>query len=145
MFERKREIFIQQLLLLVSLVVLLSCTKDVSDEQAEKTMQEFQAALQAQDFDKALSYYSNSFFEIVPRESWEKQLKEVQEKLGAIQSFKLKERSVNTVFSGKRFIYIYNVTYAQDVATETIVLEQELTEKQAKIVVHKIDSKALRR
>ncbi len=126
------------------LFLISACEQDRSPEMAAAALSGFTAAIKNADFDKALSYYDNHFFDLVPREVWLARLQEVNEKLGRLERIQVGDERVNTTFHGKRFIYMLHVTYSNGLATETLVLEQEPPpSEQVKIVSHKIESSKL--
>ena len=71
------------------------------------------------------------------------QLKLNQNKLGNLQSYKLRDATVNTVFSGRRFTLKYVTKYPEYGATEWLIMFENVSEPGIKIEVYKVDSKGL--
>jgi len=124
--------------------VLAGCSKEVEGEVVLPLANEFFVAIQDKDYDKALTFYSDDFFNLMSRESWRDNLKEVQEKLGPLERIKLKLQETNTVLSGRRFIFIFTNHYEKARTKETVIFFQHVSNEDIKIQVHKIESKALR-
>lgn len=130
--------------LFVLVIMLSACEQDRSPEMAADTLSGFISAIKNKDFDKAIDYYDDHFFDLMPREVWLARLQEVNEKLGELERVQVGDERVNTTFYGKRFIYMLHTTYSNGPATETLVLEQEPPPSdQVRIVSHKIESSKL--
>ena len=86
---------------------------------AQKTADDFYQAQQQQDMEKALSFYSDSR----AKEEWQTHLEHINQSLGAVQSYKLKNVEVNTVLSGRFYMFDYQVNYSSGKgAAETLTL-----------------------
>ncbi|NOX43575.1 MAG: hypothetical protein GXP19_07575, partial [Gammaproteobacteria bacterium] len=131
------------LLILLSLILIMSvsaCTKEANTHDVIKISDEFFTALIQKNYDKALTYYSKDFFSLMPAESWVNRLKEINGKLGDLQEVKLKSENTSTVFSGRRFIFVYANRYKNGLARETLVFFQSVSNPEIKIQSHKIES-----
>jgi len=124
--------------------VLSGCSKEVEGEVVLPLANEFFLALQEKDYDKALTFYSDDFFNLTSREHWRANLEDIQKKLGKLDTIKLKLQHTNTVLSGRRFIFIYTNHYEKARTKETVIFFQHVSNEDIKIQVHKIESKALR-
>jgi len=128
---------------LISLVLLLGCSKEVSEVHVAPLIDEYMATLKAKDYEKLLSFYRDDFFNVQSPGEWIDYLKRIRGTLGEIISVKQKQKQVNTVFSGRRFIYEYSVKYEKGYAKETIMFFQEVTSPDIKVQMHKIESPLL--
>jgi mRNA-degrading endonuclease RelE of RelBE toxin-antitoxin system len=109
--------------ILAMCAMLPGCGADgPSDAEVERFGAAFFAALQQKDFDRALTFYDDEFFRGRAREQWKAQLQDVQAKLGDLKSAELKRKQADIRYSGKFHIHEYRVTYANDVAWETVTL-----------------------
>ncbi len=134
------KIFVTVLLLFV----VAGCTKEASEEEVSPLMDEYIEALKAKDFEKLLTFYHPEFFNMRSEQEWIDYLLHVREVLGDIEGVKLKQKQVNTVFSGRRFIYEYSVKYERGYAKEVIMFVQKIGTEGIKVQMHKIESKLLR-
>ncbi len=135
-------------LLLIGLTfnfVLMGCSKEVEGEVVLPMANEFFTAIQDKNYDKALTFYSDDFFNLQTPEDWRAHLQEIQEKLGGLQKVKLKLQQTNTVLSGRRFIFIFTNQYEKARSKETVIFFQQVRSDDIKIQVHKIESEALRK
>lgn len=141
---RNRLVGAMRIILIAVLVgVTLGCTQEASEEQVTPMVEEYFAAMQAKDFDKLLTFYHDDFFNAHPAPEWVDYLKHVRATLGEIESLKLKQSQVNTVLTGRRFIYEYSVKYEQGFAKETVMFFQDIGGTDIKVQMHKIDSRLL--
>lgn len=123
---------------------LAACSmQQASSDQALEVVKQFQSALSAGRYDEAMAAYGDEFFQTRSRESWQQQLRQITDKLGSLQSSELSEQQINTVYSGRQFLFIFVNKYANGYATETMVLQQPVDSPAIKIVMHKLDSTAL--
>jgi len=126
------------------LPLLGACSmQQASSEQALEVVKQLQAALSAERYEDAMAFYSEEFFQIRSRESWRQYLQQVREKLGQLQSSELSEQQINTVYSGRQFLFVFINKYINGYATETMVLLQPVDSPGIKIVMHKLDSTVL--
>lgn len=106
--------------LLLAVVALAGCSigsppGDVAQQSADGFFQ----AQQQQDMEKALSFYSDKRLP----EEWRAHLERVRDTLGTVQSYTLKNSEVNTVLSGRFYIFDYQVSYSSGKgAKETLTL-----------------------
>jgi hypothetical protein len=91
-----------------------------------------------------LTFYRADFFNLQSQNEWIDYLKYVRQELGEIENIKLKQNQVNTVFSGRRFIYEYSVKYEKGYAKETVMFFQEINSPEIKVQMHKINSNLLK-
>lgn len=114
-----------------------------SSEQALAVVKKFQTALTAQDYGAAMNFYDEAFFQTRSREIWQTQLRQVRDKLGELKASELSEQQINTVYSGRQFLFVFVNRYSNGYITETMVLLQPVDSPDIKIVMHKLDSTAL--
>ena len=124
--------------------LLAGCSKEVEEEAVVPIVNEFFSAIKQKDYDKAMTFYSDDFFNMRSHDDWRAYLQEVQGKLGDLQQVKLKRKQTSTVLSGRRFIFIFSNQYEKARTKETVIFFQQVTSDDIKIQVHKIESKALR-
>jgi hypothetical protein len=102
-------------------VCLLGCS-DPSNTvgMAEQVADKFYQAIKSNDFEKAAAYFQDTPSD--PRGRWLAELRENHNKLGALQSYKLVDKEVDTVYSGTRYVFVYQTKYTKYAARETLIL-----------------------
>ena len=138
-----KQISFTVIILVLFLTQLSGCTKEASGETVEVIATQFYESIQKKEFDHTLSYYENEFFNLHPKKAWTEHLLEVNNKLGSLKSVKLKHKNTSTVFSGRRFVFVFNNQYEKGLAKETLIFFQHVSKPGIKIQSHKIESSAL--
>lgn len=129
---------------LLAFVLSGACSmQQASGEQAQDIVRKFQAAFNAGDFSLAMSFYGDEFFQVRTRDGWEAQLRQMREKLGKVEASRLSETQINTVYSGRQFLFVFENKYDRGTASETMVLLQPVDSPDIKIVMHKLDPAVL--
>ncbi len=103
------------------LVLLLSACSIGSPDAStvQKVADQFFLAQQQQDFDTAVKFYSDNR----SPEAWRSHLENISGSLGNIESYQFKRMEVNTVLSGRLYIFEYEVSYSSGKnAKETLTL-----------------------
>lgn len=132
--------FIRMLVCLAALAFAGCNMKQATEAQARQIVDQFYLAIKAGDFAGASKSLSEEFFQREPRESWIATMQKNASKLGALQEIKLKETQVNTIYSGRQFLYIFINRYEKGNATETMVLLQPVDKPAIEIVAYKVES-----
>jgi hypothetical protein len=105
--------------LLLALLVTACSIGSPETEVAQKAVDGFYQAQQQQDLEKALTFYSNKR----TPEEWRSHLQHLRDALGSVQGYSLKHTEVNTVLSGRFYIFEYQVNYSSGKgAKETLTL-----------------------
>ena len=89
-------------------------------KMANQVADNFYQAVKSQDFEKAAGYFQDSPND--PRGRWRDELRLNHSKLGDLQSYKLVDKEVDTVYSGTRYILVYQTKYSKQPAQETLIL-----------------------
>ena len=87
---------------------------------AQQLADNFYQAVKSQDFEKAAAYFQDSPSD--PRGRWLAELRDNNKKLGSLESYKLVDKEVDTVYSGTRYIFVYLTKYSKHTARETLIL-----------------------
>lgn len=87
---------------------------------AEQVADNFYRAVKSQDFEKAAAYFQDSPGD--PRGKWLEELRANNSKFGILESYKLVDKEVDTVYSGTRYIFVYQTKYSKYPARETLIL-----------------------
>ncbi len=98
-----RSVFVVTLILFLAACSIGSPTGEVVEKEVEK----FFKARQQQDIEAVLGYYSNKR----SPEEWRDRYKDLVSKLGSVESYKKIRLEVNTVLSGRFYIFDYQVKY----------------------------------
>ena len=103
---------------LVWVLLLSACSVGSPDaETVRKIVDQFYQAQQQQDMDAALKFFSDDR----SPETWRLHLQNISKSLGKVERYEFKRVEVNTVFSGRFYIFEYQVAYSSGTdAKETI-------------------------
>lgn len=91
-------------------------TLSMAEQQADKFFQ----AVKNKDFEQAAAYFQDTPND--PRGRWLAELRENNSKLGELESYKLVDKEVDTVYSGTRYILVYRIQYSKHPARQTLIL-----------------------
>ena len=111
-------------------------------EEIAVLVDEFYKAQQQGDIEKLLPYYAGGR----DPEQWRSQLEHVQKNLGKVASYQLKKHEINTVLSGRYYIFEYQVTYDSGTHAKEIVTFFDTVEADDKtsVVAHNISAEGFR-
>lgn len=127
----------RQLLFLFIVLLLAACTTsqqgDGSQAEAKRIYEQYFAAIQAGDIDRAAALYP---LEEQPR--WREFLQQAAAQRGAMMSYSLDGIEENTVFSGKFYLFNVSTNNANFDAGEIVTLFKKLDEDRMHVVAHKI-------
>lgn len=135
----------------ILLVVLLSAcgNNPAPDEgQADRLVNGFVKALQAQDYDTAFSMVDQeAFFAAHSRADWQQYFSEMYGALGKVESSRLKNKLNDTRFSGTFFMYEYVNKHENGLSKELITIVHKINTGNAplKIFSYKVDSSKLQK
>ncbi|MEJ2553165.1 MAG: hypothetical protein P8164_13595 [Gammaproteobacteria bacterium] len=102
-------------------VGLVACTDPGNTlGKANQIADNFFKAVKSQDFEKAASYFEDTPHD--PRGKWLAELRQNNSKLGNLESYRMVDKEVDTVYSGTRYIFVYKTKYAKYPARETLIL-----------------------
>lgn len=87
---------------------------------ARQVTDNFFQAVKTKDFEKAASYFQDSPSD--PRGRWLAELRENNGKLGDLEAYRLVDKEVDTVYSGTRYIFVFQTRYTKAAAQETLIL-----------------------
>lgn len=73
------------------------------------------------DVEKLLTYYSDEFYKMYPKETWRTKLQDLFKKYGKAHSYSIATRQADTRFSGKFFIYRYDTRHDNNKRIKHIV------------------------
>lgn len=136
--------------LVVSAVVIVGfiygCGIKEDKAAAEAVAAGYFESVKAADTEKTLTFYSPRFFQETSREDWESVMKNLQGKLGDLESYELTtwnfRKQATVSGSGTYWVLQYDVKYSKYPATETLTIFKPIG-GQYKIVGHNINSMAL--
>jgi hypothetical protein len=105
-------------------------------------------AMKAQDFKKALTYYSPAFYQQASRESWAAALQGINRRVGAVQSYEKLDGRVNQVAgnlanAGSTYVLRYRVTYESATVTETFTVFRPQGSSDIAIQAHNLQAPEL--
>jgi hypothetical protein len=130
--------------LFLMLAFAVACNPVEEKNAADAVAKNFFESVIAQDFDKALTFYGQQFFQKTSREEWLSSLKNINAKLGDLQKYEQTSWRINanagTALNGTVFTYQYKTTYSKYPADETLVLFKPTGGKEIQIIGHNINS-----
>jgi len=134
-----------RLFVVAQLLVLLSCSPgssgpSVDERIVDDLVKNYFTTFVAGDVDKLLTYYSEEFLRMTPKEIWEKRLKEIFSKYGKAQSYSIAGKQVDTRFSGKFYIYRYDTWHDNKKRIKHIITFRRPVDAETKLLLvgHKI-------
>ncbi len=122
----------------VLLVALGGCTSGsipVNDEAvAQQIVENYYSMLKKGEFTQATELYKPK-----QRGHWEMFLQKQLKEVGPLTSHAIKSTTINTVFSGKFYIFQVGTKYGEHSADEILTLFLKVTDDDIHIASHKID------
>lgn len=119
--------------LLFCLILVGGCESSHDSQAAQQMALVYMKQVQAGDFDQAVKFYPED-----TRRNWRDFLQKAQEKNGPIRSYKFTNTEVNTVYSGKYYLFTVDVEYAKTSTTDYLTLFKSVSDDHLFIVSHKI-------
>ncbi len=135
-----RSVYYKSLLLplAVLLVALTGCTSGsvpIGDEdEARRIAESYYALLQNGELAKAVELYKPE-----QRGHWAMFLQNQAKELGPMTKYSFKSNTVNTVFSGKFYIFQVSTRYGDQAADEIVTLFLHVEEQNIHLVSHKVN------
>ncbi len=123
--------------LVMLLIALTGCTSNVpvgDEDEAMRIAESYYAMLQNGEFDNAVA-----LFEANQQGHWAMFLQDNMKKLGLMTRYSFKSSMVNTVFSGKFYIYQISTRYGDQAADEILTLFLHVDDTEIEIASHKIN------
>jgi hypothetical protein len=132
------------ILLLILLIFASGCGLIMKEKQnTDAFMESYFETIKRRDFQGALKFYSEKFFEVISPEAWLSALKDINSKLGNLQSYTLLSWNITKNLQGTSYKIKYKVKYAKHIAEETFILYRPIGSKQIKIQAHHIKPSGL--
>ena len=100
-------------------------------------------AVQQGNYNEVLKFYGKSFFQLQPEATWKARLEEIHNKLGSLKTWSLRDSQVNTMYSGRQYMFKFVNAYEKGNATETLIFFQPVDDEAITIVAHQTESLAL--
>lgn len=98
-------------LIAVPLIMLSACTPQPKGPSVDDGAITFLDTLKNNDIEAALGFYSEKFYQGMPKEQWRDRLVELTKVNGPILRYSLRNKQADTRFSGKFYIYIYDTIH----------------------------------
>ena len=116
------DMFNKTIWMVLVIVTLAGCSTETPGIPPDQLASEFYNAIINKDFATAVSMYGGDR----PAEAHIQELQELESKLGDLQSYKLQDTEVNTIYSGTRYIFTYRLQYANTALTENLIMFQSV-------------------
>jgi len=93
------------------------------------------------DADKLVSYYSDEFLRMTPKEEWKAKLQGIFDKYGKAKSYSVASKQYDIRFSGKFYIYRYDTWHNNKKRIKHIMTLRRPVDSETKLLLvgHKID------
>jgi hypothetical protein len=117
------------------ILFLTSCGSKPPPVPPDEVASQFYEAIKNKDFSAAAAFFTGN----VPVEERIQELQEQQNSFGDLVSYELRNKIVNTVFSGTRYIYRYHVKYTKKGITDTLIMFGNVAGDPIKIEVRNIN------
>lgn len=130
------------MLLLATLLAVVGCSSGVpvgDEDEAKRIAESYYAHLQNGELARATELYEPG-----QRGHWTMFLNERFANAGPLTSYSFKSNTVNTVFSGKFYIFQVGAKYGEASADEILTLFLKVGEQKINIVSHKINPSGVR-
>jgi len=134
---------IRSAFIVIIMLLMAACTiGSPTGEVVEKEVEGFFKARQQQSTDLALGFYSNKR----SAEEWRSHYEHVESNLGHVESFRKIRMEVNTVLSGRFYIFDYQVKYKSGAEAKETLTFLDTVEEDDKfgIVAHVITADGYR-
>jgi len=123
-------------------IFVVGCNQSMSSFDLEPTTNKLFKALEAQDVNTVLSFYSDTFYKGMSKEHWTHRLQQFWEKMGPIESFRLRNKQADTRLSGKFYIYQYETVHkGNNKARHILTFIHHVDGSDVKLIAHKITAK----
>ena len=119
--------------LLFCLTLIGGCAGSHDSQAAQQMALAYMKQVQGGDFDQAVKFYPED-----TRRNWRDFLRKAQETNGPVRSYKFTNTEVNTVYSGKYYLFTVDVEYAKTSTTDYLTLFKSVSDDHLFIVSHKI-------
>ena len=138
---------IRGVLLLYIVICTVSCQQQLPTESVEPTANLVFEDLKRNDVDTALTHYSEDFFKNIPKEQWRSSLQTFREKMGPIDSYRIRSKQADTRFSGKFYIFKFETVHKKaekmEKAEHVVTFILPVNEPELKLIAHKITAKGI--
>jgi hypothetical protein len=119
----------------IVLGLLSGCEGAHDSSDAQQLATQYMQRIQAGDFAQAAQLYPEDM-----RRNWKDFLQQGEAKYGALRSYKFTGVEVNTVYSGKYYLFNVDAEYANASTMEVLTLFKNVSDNHFFIVSHKISA-----
>lgn len=119
--------------LLFCVALVGGCEGSHDSQAAQQMALLYMKAVQSGDLDQAVKFYPED-----TRRNWLDFLHQALKKNGPVKSYKFTNTEMNTVYSGKYYLFTVDVEYAKTSTTDYLTLFKSVSDDRLFIVSHKI-------
>lgn len=101
-------------LLIVILCLISACSEPTADTEVDKRAENIILSFQAGDLDKLMTFYDKEFYVTKSPELWRAELEGIYKEYGPVKSISMRNKSADTRFSGKFYIYQFDSLHDKD-------------------------------
>jgi hypothetical protein len=125
-------------------LLLAGCGAGDKEAKARAVAEGYFQAFKEKDWDRATTFYAKRFFETRSPEVWKKDLQLITQRLGTLQTYRLKSWKWRTDFippdGGTHVTLTYEVRYSKHAATETFTVFKPFARGEYRIRSHSLAS-----
>ena len=120
--------------LLLYAFAVWGCAAPSNDGQAKQIALQYYELIRSQQFDKAVALFPPE-----TQQQWLETLQRTHERLGNLTSYSFSSVEMNTVYSGKYYLFITDAQYETSKAGEILTLFAKVTDNKLYIVSRKLN------
>jgi len=121
--------------LFVPVILLTSCMTAANQApKAEHIVQQLNQAIQQQQWAEAEALFSPDFFKQTPKAYWEKEIKQLLQEKGAIQTINMVSHQKDPRFGGDFYIYVLSIIHKHGSSHETVTIIQPIDSSKPMVV-----------
>lgn len=116
------------LFLLATGMILIACEKQLPTKDVEPIAKGLFEELKKGDVETALNFYSDEFYETIPRGEWKKKLQTFLEKVGPIKSYRIRSTQADTRFSGRFYIFTLETIHQAETVEDNTTTQDDTSQ-----------------
>lgn len=124
----------------LSIVLASACSPPQRAVKVDHLPKELFQALQDNELDKVMKYYSEDFYKSRPQEYWRDHLSKLLQQYGPVTKVSFRNKQADTRYSGKFYIYQYDTVHGTKRIKHILTFVRPVDSDEVKLVGHKINT-----